>query len=177
MGKTQLAAAYARVKLVEGWRLPAWVNAVDTGSLLAGPAAMADAAGMSDDGSGRDAADTGRMVRYRLEADGDRLLVFDDAIDPDVLQPLVQVGGEARVLITSTRQSVANLATSVPVDVFSADEPQAALAGRTGLADEEGAAAVATELGHVPLALAPAAAVIAREHLAGYGVYLAVASK
>ena len=46
------------------------------------------------------------------------------------------------------------------------------LDGRTGLADEAGAAAVAAELGHLPLALDQAAAVIAGQHL-GYAAYLA----
>jgi hypothetical protein len=47
----------------------------------------------------------------------------------------------------------------------------ALLDGRTGLADEEGAAAVAAELNYLPLALAQAAAVIAGQRL-GYRSYL-----
>ena len=171
-GKTQLAAAYARAKLAAGWRLVAWINAADTGSLLAGLAAVADAAGLSDGSSPRDTAEVSRIVRHRLEADGTRcLLVFDDAEDPDLLQPFVRASGAAQVLITSTRQSMANLGTSITVDVFSAEEAVALLDGRTSLADDEGAAAVAAELGHLPLALAQASAMIAGQHL-GYWTYL-----
>ena len=67
---------------------------------------------------------------------------------------------------------MAELGTRVPVDVFSAEEALALLDGRTGLADEVGASAVAVELGHLPLALDQAAAVIAGQHL-GYAAYLA----
>ena len=103
-GSTQLAAAYARAKLAAGWRLVAWVNASNTGNLLAGLAAVADAVGLSAGGSRQDAADAGRIVRHWLETDGDNcLLVFDDAENPDVLREFVPVGA-ARVLITSTRQ-------------------------------------------------------------------------
>ena len=63
MGATQLAAVYARAKLAEGWRLVAWVNAADTGSLQAGLAAVADATGLADDDSGQDIADAGQAVR------------------------------------------------------------------------------------------------------------------
>ena len=56
--------------------------------------------------------------------------------------------------------------------MFSAEEAVALLDGRTGLADEAGASAVAAELGYLPLALDQAAAVIAGQHL-GYAAYLA----
>ena len=164
-----MAAAYARARLAAGWRLVAWVNASDPGSLLAGLAGVAEAAGLTGQGTGGDA---GRVVRHWLEAGGDRcLIVFDDATDADALRPYVPAGGKGRVLITSNRRSVANLGTGVGVEVFSAAEALAFLADRTGLADPAGAAAVAAELGYLPLALAQAAAVIAGQHL-GYGTYL-----
>src|SRR5580698_10440357 len=155
LGATQLAAAYARTKLEAGWRLVAWVNGADTGSLLAGLAAVADATGLADEDSGLDRTDPAGTVRHWLETDGDRcLLVFDDVSDPEVLRALVPAHGAARVLITTTRKSAANLGSAVPIDVFSAAEASAFLTRRTGLDDEVGAAAVATALGHLPLALA-----------------------
>jgi hypothetical protein len=172
VGTTQLAAAYARAKLAEGWRLVAWVSAEDTRSIRAGLAAVAEAVGLSNGGSGRDASDPGRVVRRHLETQGNRcLLVFDNAEDPDALRAFIPAAGAARVLITSPRQSMMDLGTSVPVGLFSTDEALAFLAARTGLTNDPGAAAVAAELGHLPLALAQATAVIAEEHL-GYGTYL-----
>jgi tetratricopeptide (TPR) repeat protein len=153
-GKTQLAARYSE-------------------TLLAGLAAVADATGLSVGGSRSGPADAGHAVRDWLEADGSfRLLVFDDVEDLGLLRPFLPAAGEARVLITTAQEPTAELGTSVRVDVFSAEEALALLGGRTGLADEDGALAVAVQLGYLPLALDQAAGMIAKQHV-GYAAYLA----
>jgi len=172
-GKSQLALAYAQARLLSSWRLVAWVNARDAESLLAGLAAVTEAMAPSDGGIQPGTADPGKALRYWLEADGRRcLLVFDGAEDFGLLRPFIPATGAARVLVTAEREPVQERWTSVPVDLFSTEEALAFLDGRTGLADDAGAAAVAEELGHLPLALDQAAAVIAGQHL-GYAEYLA----
>ena len=172
VGKTQIAAAYARAKLAEGWRLVAWIHAGDTESVLAGLAEVADSAGIPSGGRERGAAEVGHALRQCLEADGQGcLIVFDDAPDPDVLRPFVPSAGAAQVLITSGRRSLTNLGADVLVDVFTAEEALTFMAAQTGIADDSGAAAVAAELRHVPLALAQAAAVIGRQDLT-FAAYL-----
>jgi tetratricopeptide (TPR) repeat protein len=169
-GKTQLAAAYARAKLAAGWRLVAWVNAADPGTLGAGLAAVAEALGLAGGRGGQ--GEAGPAVREWLERDGRRcLVVFDNALDPDGIRPLLPACGPARVLITGAAWPVAGPGACLSVGGFSPDEALAFLAQRTGLADTAGANALARELGYLPLALAQAAGAIAAQDLA-YWTYL-----
>ena len=173
VGKTELAAAYARARLAGGWRLIAWVNARDNRSLLSGLASVAGAAGLLDGNARQDTAARAGMVRPWLEADGSRcLLVLDDVADPGLLQTHIPAAGAARVLITMGGEPPADLGPGIAVGVFSVEEAVAFLDERTGLADESGAAEVAAQLGCLPLALAHAAAVIAGQQLE-YAAYLA----
>jgi hypothetical protein len=100
VGKTQLAAAYARECINNGWRLVAWVNAENTAETLGQLAAIADQLGVGQPGTPLE--ELCKLMRGRLEVDGENsLVVFDNVVDLLPLRPYLPAAGEARIVLTS----------------------------------------------------------------------------
>jgi hypothetical protein len=172
VGKSQLAAAYARECDRQGWEVIAWLAAETPEGLLAGLDGLAEELGVRPAEGGSPASEA--AVRRFLEQSGARaLVVFDNAEDPDLIRPWLPSRGPAQVLVTTNRQAMVNLAgaTLVQVGVFSPSEAAAYLRKRTQLGPDPDLDAVAAELGCLPLALAQAVTVINGEGLTA-GQYL-----
>ena len=170
VGKTQIAAAYARARVSDGWGLVGWVNAEARDALLTDLARIAECLGVGDPQG--DSLESARRLQEHLQTrPGDSLLVFDNATDPDHLRPFLPAIGRTQVVLTTTDRAFTEFGQSVDVAEFSRLESLDYLAARTGLADMVGADAVAKELGDLPLGLAQAAATIRRQRLT-YPKYL-----
>jgi tetratricopeptide (TPR) repeat protein len=157
-GKTQLAAEYSRRKAAMGWPV-IWLPAASATSIAVGMAQVADELNLSEpDDQPHQAAR--RVLRWMEQLTGPCLLVLDDVADPDTIDPWLPRTGNVKVVITTARQSVANLANPLVVHSFTSPESLRYLAERTDLNADSAAEELASELGYLPLALAHAAATI-----------------
>jgi len=165
IGKSQLAAAYARECINDGWPLVAWIGAERSDQVLADLGQLSRAIGLHEDTD--DAVSAAYKVRRWLEDSrgGRHLIVFDNASDPDSLARWLPSTGSAQVLITSNRRSFEHLGTLIDVEAFTPGEARTYLFESTGLRDEAGADALAEEVGRLPLALAQASAVVKSQRL------------
>lgn len=162
VGKTQLAAAYARAKIASGCSVVGWINADTDDNLLDGLSRLAGALNVADpEGDSRESAR--RLTEHLTTRGGDALLVLDNATDPVAVQPFLPPTG-ARVVLTSTERSFTELGEPVDVGSYRRSQSTGYLRKRTKLDDDAGADAVAAVLGDLPLALSSAAATI---HLQG----------
>lgn len=172
VGKTQIAAAYARDRADRGVPV-AWLHAETAGQLTASLHLMGAELGLR--GAADDSSAVVRKLRAWLE---DRrepyLVVLDNADDPDALAPFLPARGAARVLITTNDLAFERIAAPLPVARFTAGEARRYLRDRVGAAgDAEPVGELIDELDRLPLALSIAAAALVGPPRVGYAAYLA----
>jgi len=166
-GKTQLAAEFARRAIAQRWPVVAWLDAA---LIVPGLAELASAAGIVGRLLPDDAARA--AVHWLRRQPGPCLLVVDSVEDLATVEPWLP-GGGVRVVVTTAHPMDINDSITIDVPPLPTAAAVRYLADCTGRSDPALAATVATELGHSPLALAHAAAVIGkRRPFRHYGAYL-----
>ena len=172
IGKTQIAAAYARACVARGWPVVTWVAAETASGIVTKLDALAAVAGVGGCDTDPVQAAEKALAWMRVHP-GPCLLVFDNAVDPDLIRRWTPPVGAVQTVITTTRHDFANLGVLVEVDLFTPGEAVTYLRTRTRLHDDPGAAQVAEQLGQLPLALAQAGAILgARRRYATYRAYM-----
>ncbi|MFG1967627.1 tetratricopeptide repeat protein, partial [Nonomuraea sp. NPDC049028] len=169
VGKTMLAASYAWACQAAGWPVVAWIAAETVDQITTGLAALAERLGQRQADDDAAAAAAARARAWLAATTRPALLVFDNATDVALVRRWCPATGATRVLITTRNRAFLRAYEPVQVEMFTSAQAAAFLHERTGLADPAGAAELATELGHLPLALAQAAAMISRQSLDYHG--------
>jgi tetratricopeptide (TPR) repeat protein len=155
-GKTALAVEYV-YRNHPYYDLVWWLKSEEAVTLAADYASLTEPLGLPE----KDAPDQEAQVRAVRNCLGrlDKwLLIFDNATGPEILKDFLPQGGGGRVLITSLNPAWRGLARTMEVEVLPRVEAVAFLLQRTGQEDEAAAAALAEELGCLPLALEQAGA-------------------
>jgi tetratricopeptide (TPR) repeat protein len=166
IGKTQLVLEYAH-RHVDEYELVWWVVAESPISAASGLAELAPRLGVAVE---TDLEVTVAVVLAALRGRARWLLVYDNVEDPQQIAGLLPGGGGGRVLVTTRNPAVGAVAASVPVEALTAREAVEFLLARSRGPDRAAAAALAEELGRLPLALAQAVAYCEQTgvDLAGY---------
>lgn len=167
VGKSQIAAKYARECWDAGWPLVAWINASPAGDPDKGVISGVDM-GLARLATRLKIVEDSDSVPARAEAlvdwlnsgpGADCLIVFDNLERADDLRDRVPEAPGVRVIVTTNLQG-RELGETIPVGVFSEDQSRDFLHHRLpGITDPE-ADQLAQTLGHLPLALAQAAGTI-----------------
>ena len=174
VGKSELALHHAHARRGD-YRVVWWVPAAGPAQVEAGLAALAArlCPAIAVAGTTQDAA--GWAMGW-LQAHSGWLLVLDNVEDPGDIGPLLGQLGSGHVVLT-TRRDVdwQRLAVPVRLDILDPGPAAQLITARTGhdtAADQEDAAAIAAELGYLPLALDQAAAYMTQARITP-GSYLA----
>ena len=170
IGKTQTAVEYA-YRHRQDYQAVFWVRAETDLELCSGFVEIALLLDLPQKGA-QDSNDTIQAVKRWLESHSNWLLIFDNADNPELLKPFCSAQAQGHILLTSRAQTFDMLGIAQPVSLqkMPADEAIAFLFKRsnrdTNAPTEQAAvAALAEELGFLPLALEQAGAFILRRKL------------
>jgi hypothetical protein len=150
VGKTQLAAGYARARMAEGWPLVAWVNSGSQEEMLAGLLDFADAMSLRvpEEGSSRAVE---RLRQHPPTGTQPSVIVFDGVVDVEAARPYLPTMPGWRVIVTSSAPDADTLGIELPLDLAPGDD----LAAQSGLAES-----TCRELGRLPAAVDLASATV-----------------
>ncbi|MFE7593847.1 tetratricopeptide repeat protein, partial [Kitasatospora sp. NPDC057512] len=167
VGKSQLAAHYAREAVEAGTDLVLWADAAEPSAvteLYARAAVELQVPGAN----GEAEQDAERFLAWLATTEHSWLILLDNTTEhtPEQLWPVTSRGGRGRVIATTRHRGAASTGsdrTLIDVSTFSPTESAAYLRERLERAKctrflDEHAEELAEELGHLPLALAHAAA-------------------
>ncbi len=156
VGKTQLATEYA-YRHASDYGLIWWVRSEEAAQLASDYAGLATPLGLPEKDAQEQQQAIDAVCRW-LEHNTGWLLVFDNVPAPQDVRDYLPKGGGGHVIITSRHAAWGGVASPLSVQVWPRDESVDFLLKRTGLDDQNAAAALANELGDLPLALEQAAA-------------------
>lgn len=158
VGKTQLALEYA-YRHAADYSVVWWVPSETSPATVYGD--LTRELGLPEAEASESDVRLG-AVKHWLEQHEGWLLVFDNATEPQAVQPYLPQGQSGHVIITSRYWDWGDVASGLGVEVFDRDtESVPFLLRRTSQSDEAAAKRLADTLGNLPLALAQAAAYIA----------------
>jgi tetratricopeptide (TPR) repeat protein len=158
VGKTQLALEYA-YRFAADYQLVWWLRAEEPATLAADYAGLATPLNLPEK-EAKDQSAIIHAVRQWLDHHSGWLLIFDNAQQPEALLEYLPQAPTGHVIITSRHPHWKNVANPLRVQVWPREESVAFLLRRTGAPDKPAAAAIAEELGDLPLALEQAGAYI-----------------
>jgi hypothetical protein len=165
VGKTQLAAGYARARVAEGWPMVAWINAASHEDMVAGMLEFADALSLRvpDEGSSRALE---RLRQHPPTSTRPSLIIFDGVHDLETLRAYLPAIPGWRVIITCDSTGDDTQLAETETEVRLEPPESADLASHSGLTEE-----LVADLGRLPL-IVDIASATQREFGSDTGRYL-----